>query len=123
MTWEQSIAPTAPTSLQVRRTKQGDLLSWSGAKDRSDGPYLIYNIYASREKPVDTSNPANLIATRYLWQRLQVPHTATFHYAVTALDRYGNESPAIQEPDIKHSMNPERQPLTPITQRRNPWRK
>ena len=127
MTWAQSIAPTAPTTLKVRHTKQGDQLSWSGAKDRSDGPYLLYNIYASREKPVDTSNPANLIATHYLWQSLQVPHTATashfFHYAVTALDRYGNESEAVQEPTVKPSVNPERQPLTPITQRRNPWRK
>ena len=127
MTWAHSIVPTAPTALQVKHTKQGDQLSWSGAQDRSDGPYLLYNIYASREKPVDTSNPANLIATRHLWQALFVPYTATqshpLHYAVTAVDRYGNESTAIQEPQKVASVNPERQPLTPITQRRNPWRK
>jgi len=127
MTWAHNIEPTAPTTLQVRHTKQGDQLNWSGAKDRSDGPYLIYNIYASREKPVDINNPANLIATRNLWQNLLVPYVATqsrpLHYAVTAVDRYGNESAAIQEPATKSSVNPERQPLTPITQRRNPWRK
>ena len=127
MTWSHNIVPTAPTSLQVRHTTKGDQLSWNGAKDRSDGPYLIYNIYASREKPVDTSNPANLIATRHLWQNLYVPHVATqsrpLHYAVTAVDRYGNESTAIQEPQKVVSVNPERRPLTPITQRRNPWRK
>jgi hypothetical protein len=127
MTWAHNIVPTAPTSLQVKHTTKGDQLSWNGAKDRSDGPYLIYNIYASREKPVDTSNPANLIATRHLWQNLYVPHVATqsrpLHYAVTAVDRYGNESTAIQEPQKVVSVNPERRPLTPITQRRNPWRK
>ena len=127
MTWEQSIVPIAPTSLQVRHTQQGDQLSWSGAKDRSDGPYLLYNIYASRETPVDVSNPENLIATRHLWQHVFVPHVATqlqpLHYAVTAIDRYGNESAAIQEPQKVISVNPERRPLTPITQRRNPWRK
>ena len=127
MTWAQSIEPAAPTILQVKHTKKGDELNWSGAKDRSDGPYLIYNIYASREQPVDTSNPANLITTRHLWQTLFVPHVATqsrpLHYAVTAVDRYGNESTAIQEPQKVVSVNPERHPLTPITQRRNPWRK
>ena len=123
MTWAHSIAPTAPTTLQVRHTKKGDQLRWSGAKDRSDGPYLLYNIYASREKVVDISNPSNLIATRYLWQNVFVPaQSHPLHYAVTAVDRYGNESAAIQEPP-KVSVNPERQPLTPITQRRNPWRK
>ena len=127
MTWEQSTPPTAPTRIQIRHTKQGDMLSWSGAEDRSDGPYLLYNIYASKETPVDISNPANLIATRHQGQSVLVPYTATqshpFHYAVTALDRYGNESPAIQEPAAKHSVYPQRQPLTPITQMRNPWRK
>ena len=126
MTCAQSIEPTAPTSLEVRHTKQGDQLNWNGAQDRSDGPYLIYNIYASKEKPVDITNPANLIATRHLWQTLFVPHDAQksqrYYYAVTAVDRYGNESTAIQEPQ-KVTVNPERQPLTPITQRRNPWRK
>lgn len=127
MTWAHNIEPTAPTSLQVKHTTKGDQLSWSGAKDRSDGPYLIYNIYASRETPVDISNPANLIAMRHLWQSLYVPYVPTqskpLHYAVTAIDRYGNESAAIQEPKKVVSANPERQPLTPITQRRNPWRK
>ena len=124
MTWAHSIEPTAPTTLQVRHTTQGDQLSWSGAQDRSDGSYLLYNIYASREKVVDISNPANLIATRYIWQNVFVPKQShPLHYAVTAVDRYGNESAAIQEPQKVVPANPERQPLTPITQRRNPWRK
>lgn len=126
MTWAQSIEPAPPTTLQVRHTSQGDQLSWKGAKDRSDGPYLLYNIYASRETPVDISNPQNLIATRHIWQTLVVPYVATqsqpLHYAVTALDRYGNESEAIQEPH-RVPLDPQRRPLNPITQRRNPWRK
>ena len=126
MTWAQSIEPAPPTTLQVRHTSQDDQLSWKGAKDRSDGPYLLYNIYASRETPVDISNPQNLIATRHIWQTLVVPYVATqsqpLHYAVTALDRYGNESEAIQEPH-RVPLDPQRRPLNPITQRRNPWRK
>ena len=102
MTWEQSLAPTAPRELIVDHTPQGDKLSWYGARDNSDGPYLLYNIYASSDVIVDTDNPANLIATRHPWSSLLIPHTAVYkrhglHYAVTAVDRYGNESRPIYE--------------------------
>ena len=125
MTWAQSLAPTAPTTLDVTRSTLGDRITWKGAADRSDGPYLMYNIYASPTSPVDTSDPANLIATRYLWRQLDVQRTATrsprMYYAVTAMDRYGNESPAIQEPRAQSSPGGLRRPLTPMTQ--TPWRK
>lgn len=100
MTWASHRAPSAPDYLTVRQTDTGILLMWGGAHDYSDGPYLMYNVYASAEEPVDISNPANLIATRYLWQRMTVPNASVslpLHYAVTAVDRYGNESPAIYE--------------------------
>ena len=103
MTWTHNIAPTAPTKLTVSHTIHGDALSWSGAHDRSDGPYLTYNVYASSKSPVDTSNPQNLIAIRRPQQHLNIshssPHTSQFslHYAVTAVDRYGNESEAAQD--------------------------
>jgi len=86
--------------LYVQRTAEGDELTWYGARDRSDGPYLLYNIYASKEEPVDINNPANLVATRHLWQQLTIERKAgkpRLHYAVTALDRYGNESVACYE--------------------------
>lgn len=101
MTWMHQPKPLAPTTLQVERTTQGDMLTWSGARDGSNGPYLLYNIYASTEQPVDINNPANLVATRHLWQRLSVrrkPNKAPLYYAVTALDRYGNESAPVSEP-------------------------
>ena len=95
--------------------------------ERRDGPQRralqLYNIYASTESPVDTENPENLLATRYLWKTLTVPrrqHARPLYYAVTAVDRYGNESQAVQERPKKTSV-PLRQPLTPLTQ--NPWRK
>jgi hypothetical protein len=125
MTWAQNLAPTAPTTLDVTRTALGDRITWKGAADRSDGPYLLYNVYASPTSPVDTSDPANLIATRYVWRQLDVQRTATrsprMYYAVTAMDRYGNESPAIQEPHAQLAPGGLRRPLTPMTQ--TPWRK
>ena len=98
MTWAQSVAPTAPTQLQVERTTQGDNLSWSGAQDRSNGPYLLYNVYASTEETVDITKAENLIATRRTGQQLTIRRNSQqrpLHYAVTALDRYGNESQPI----------------------------
>ena len=99
MTWAQSIAPTAPTQLNVEHTQGGDNLSWNSAIDRSDSPYLLYNIYASTEEPVDITRPENLIAIRHAGQQISIRRTANkpmLHYAVTALDRYGNESAPIR---------------------------
>ena len=100
MTWEQQTPPTPPTALWVDHTSQGDNLSWSGAQDRSNGPYLLYNIYASTKETVDINNPANLIAAHRPWPYISIRRQAgkpQLHYAVTALDRYGNESAPIYE--------------------------
>ena len=99
MTWAQSLAPTAPTRLSVEHTKGGDNLTWSGAIDRSDGNYLLYNVYASTDELVDITRPQNLIAIRKKATQLSIRRKAgkpLLHYAVTALDRYGNESEPIR---------------------------
>ena len=102
MTWAQSVAPTAPTRLDVERTLGGDNLSWSGAIDQSDSPYLLYNIYASTEEPVDITQPENLLVIRHCGQQISIRRKSDkpmLHYAVTALDRYGNESAPIRSMD------------------------
>jgi hypothetical protein len=99
MTWAQSTAPTAPTRLSVEHAKGGDNLTWSGAIDRSDGNYLLYNVYASTDELVDITRPENLIAIRKKATQLSIRRKAgkpLLHYAVTALDRYGNESEPIR---------------------------
>ena len=101
MIWAQSQEPTAPKSLKVERKAEGDKLSWQEAEDRSDGPYLVYNIYASTTYPVDVTKAENMIATRHLWRNVTIPrHQGPWYYAVTAQDRYGNEGPAVQEENI-----------------------
>ena len=94
MTWAWNEAPGSPTRLDLSRGSSTDRLTWSGAVDRSRASYLLYNVYASTTPDVDVSEPRNLIATRLQSQQLYVPHTngQTVYYAVTALDRYGNES-------------------------------
>ena len=49
---------------------------------------------------MDTEDARNLIATRHRGQSIHVPHHGhALHYAVTAIDRYGNESDAKRTPD------------------------
>ena len=96
MTWAWNKAPGTPAGLTVRRTATIDRLTWGAASDDSRAPYLLYNIYASTTPYVDTDEPRNLIATRQQATRLDVPHTSgqMLYYAVTAVDRYGNEGKA-----------------------------
>ena len=91
MTWYGTQAPTAPASLKAADGR----LTWGEADDPSGAPYLLYNIYASADDPVDTSNPQNLIATRLTKTSIALP-SPSLNYAVTAQNRYGQEGPARQ---------------------------
>ena len=103
MSWLHIAAPSAPATLEVRRGATSDELRWTPATDYSDGPYLIYNVYASSHSKADTEDATQLIATRTTEHCLSVPHAkgARLSYAVTAVDRYGNEGKAIED-QVKH---------------------
>ena len=93
MSWTGKPAPSPVTSLHVSRGLQTDVLSWQGARDRSGAGYLVYNVYASDTYPVDIKDARNLLVTRQRESSVTVPHKGrALHYAVTATDRYGNES-------------------------------
>ena len=95
ITWRHNVAPSAPQIINV--DKINGKISWSGAKDNSNGPYLLYNIYANNKFPVDINNPGNLVQTRLKEETATIPKNDKLFYAVTTMDRYGNESNAIQE--------------------------
>lgn len=95
MTWEKATPPASPANLNVRRTADGDELTWNGDGTHTGSLYILYNVYRSDCWPVDTDDPRNLIATRHRGASLFVPAKSDgkeWHYAVTATDRYGNES-------------------------------
>ena len=116
MTWMgDTLAPKAPTSLYY---KDG-ILYWKSplhtlsnspceGEDSirkvpsplgEDGRGPLYNIYGSNTYPVDVTKAENLLAARVTdtqWQ-LNARAQKVRHYAVTAMDRLGNESPAAQE--------------------------
>ncbi len=93
MTWESDKMPTAPDHIEA--DSLSNTLSWSGAEDKSGAGSLTYNIYSSRKYPVDTDNPANLMSVRNSNTSIKVPLDGRY-YAVTAMDRYGNESEPLQ---------------------------
>lgn len=86
VTWVRKPVPSAPTKLNL----QNGTLRWRGAQNTNDSPYLVYNVYASHEYPVDTSMPENLVAARLRAEQAQVKEG--YYYAVCAVDRYGQES-------------------------------
>lgn len=95
MTWQSSRRPSAPSCLE-RQTVSGGMTLLQWKHEVNDTTMMLFNIYASRDYPVNTADARNLVAIRRQGRRLLVPDDAR-HYAVTATDRYGNESTSIQE--------------------------
>ncbi len=105
MTWECEDAPEAPRDLKVTLNDDKLLISWPSGVDHSGGPYLTYNVYASRTCPVDIEDARNLIASRLMGNELCIGGDDGQHYfAVTAMDRFGNESAAMQSHSISKGM-------------------
>lgn len=100
MTWTDSIAPSAPTSPSFHIGEDGMLkLQWGEVWD--NGRPAVYHLYASDSYPVDTERADALIATSLRSHEHVLTDWQKFRYfAVTAADRYGNESAplALNEP-------------------------
>ena len=94
MIWQDSIAPTAPTSPTYESLPDGNVkLAWSASKDNHDLP-VVYHLYASNTYPVDTNEAKNLMVTSIKGNEITIQSRKKF-FAVTSADRYGNESEAL----------------------------
>lgn len=101
ISWIDSVPPTKPSFLKTENIKRGYVkLSWNESLDNDSRNKPKYIVYASSSFPVDTSNPRNIVATNvtvtefvfsptYVWNERK-------YFAVTAIDRYGNESDSVQ---------------------------
>ncbi len=104
MTWESKKIPMPPSSLSLKQGNGYTVLSWVNDTRYEDGggvagSYIYNNVYASRRYPVDVTDPANLVATRVSAGRVVLDGAANgipLYYAVTSMDRYGNESSPAQ---------------------------
>lgn len=102
MTWESTAIPVTPSALN-RKKHSGDveILSWRPVD--KDTTKIMYNVYCSREYPVNTDDACNLMMTRLQKTSIIIPRDPSRYYAVTALDRYGNESKPLQEKHVQNT--------------------
>ena len=97
MTWENNKLPAPPSELNTSEEQGKAIVSWRGGRSANNSPYILYNVYASSTYPVDVTDARNLIAMRYAKNRIVVsPRNAQMYFAVTSIDRYGNESQPLQ---------------------------
>ena len=89
MTWASSTIPSKPAEVKA----DGGTLSWK----QKHG--TVYNIYSSKTWPVDIQKAENLMLARQQTDRINIPDDDNRYYAITAMDRYGNESIAAQSAD------------------------
>ena len=88
---------TRPEGLQLSLEGNRLRLRWKDVSTPAGRPDVLYNVYASTETPVDVNDVRNLVAKRLSCPCLTIDGEDGRHFfAVTSLDRYGNESDAFQ---------------------------
>ena len=97
MRWIRTKAPQSPQNLSVIVTDKNEIITWDKIESNNGG--IMYNVYASKNYPVDINDGRNLFATRIKENHIAVrtsPNNNLF-YAVTSIDRYGKESLPTQQ--------------------------
>ncbi len=98
MTWASKKLPTTPKNIKIFKSSKFETVTWSRVDNNKGG--ILYNVYASRTYPVDVDDVRNLVAQRLRDNQLTLRQSSReLFYAVTSMDRYGNESTAAQLPD------------------------
>ena len=103
MPWMGATPPSAPAGLQVVTDKYAATLTWEPCEG------VTYNVYSSDTYPVDVTNPANLRETysrECCYTELTPSLVRPRHYAITAIDRYGNESDPVQWQNTRVPIKP-----------------
>ena len=93
MTWMDSIAPSAPTYPRMKQLSDGKIsLAWRPSIETFK-EMITYHIYGSATYPVDINQSANLLKTYIQGDQIVLdPKKGKRYFAITATDRYGNES-------------------------------
>ena len=109
MTWMDSIPPSTPAMPSLQLLPDGKMhMSWQISTDNNGG-LVTYHLYASDTYPVDITDAGNLLETYLTHTEYEYTPTSPWrqkrYFAVTAADRFGNESAplelnAISETDI-----------------------
>lgn len=98
--WLDNQKPTKPGKLQAREINGYTYLNWEPSTDNDPLNQPKYILYGSDTYPVDIARPDNIIAPyiredNYTYAPIY-PWQSKRYYALTAIDRYGNESEPVQ---------------------------
>jgi uncharacterized lipoprotein YddW (UPF0748 family) len=94
--WLKDTPPLPPADPEIVRSGSIGKLQWKEAEQGNDEK-VFYNIYYSRQTPVDISNPKNLLAARLDATSVSIQNPDGFYFVVTSYDRYHNESASSEE--------------------------
>lgn len=97
MTWEYGIKPAEPLNLKVSRMVDCTKIEWMKSTDHTGISETLYNLYGSETYPVDINDAKNIIATRLKGFKACIMQNTDLYFAITAMDRFGNESKPLQE--------------------------
>lgn len=92
-------APAAPQHFSVTPSPSGYRLSWAPVTSQHPNEYIVYTVYASTHYPVNTNDANNIVAIRWQDTTIEIKRQKTeapLHFAVSAVDRYGQESQPAQ---------------------------
>jgi len=104
MTWLDNVAPNSPVDLEVFLNNNGQLcIRW---QPDTNNEQQTYTIYCSHKEDIDINNPENILATgvrgNQVLLNMQYGEYG-FYYAVSASDRFHNESVACFPAFFVHS--------------------
>lgn len=95
LSWIDSIAPAAPSFVSFSDHDQRITMNWKPSTSSKAGG-IHYRVYASNNYPVDIEAAENLMETHLTAHEYcyapAVPWLKKNFWAITAVDRYGNES-------------------------------
>lgn len=111
MVWStDTLAPSKPTSLIY---KDG-VIHWSFSEPMTHGKWqsTYFNVYGSNMYPVDINKAENILTNKITENYFVISGKASkkHYYAVTTIDRFGNESGALQE-QISDTLRPSREDI------------
>ena len=92
-------APAAPQHFSATPSPSGYRLSWAPVTSQHPNEYIVYTVYASTHYPVNTNDANNIVAIRWQDTTIEIKRQKTeapLHFAVSAVDRYGQESQPAQ---------------------------
>lgn len=98
MKWIKKDSPLSPQNITTKIIGKNEVISWDKVTSNNEGG-IMYNIYASKYYPVDINDARNILATRIENNYLIVKEFTknNLYYAITSIDRYGNESQPTQQ--------------------------